>query len=94
MPVSIFREEVQRLLEEESAQLVDVQLRQIPGHRWRQRKDFALSPALSRSQLRDQRAPACEEEPSLLRQRDMALTAPADTKVLSQLIERRAEPRC
>ena len=50
-----------------------------------------LSTALRRSHLPDQRAPACEQEPPLLRQRDMALPSPADTEVLSQLVERSGE---
>ena len=50
-------------------------------------------PVRRRSQLRDQRAPTHDEQSSLLGQRDMALTAGADTEVLPQLIERRAESR-
>ena len=56
-------------------------------------KRFPVLPALRRSQLRDQRTPARGEESSLLRQRDVALTPASDTKVLPQLIERRAESR-
>ena len=67
---------------------------QISGHRWRRRNGFPLSPALRRGQLGDQRTLASEEGSSLLRQRDMALTAAADTEVLPQLIERRAEAGC
>ena len=39
----------------------------------------------------DQRAPACQEQPSLLTERDVSLTTTPDTEVLTQLIERGAE---
>ena len=41
--------------------------------------------------LGDQRAPACQEQPSLLTERDVSLTTTPDTEVLTQLIERGAE---
>jgi hypothetical protein len=50
-------------------------------------------PALRRSDLRDQQAPACGEEPALLRKRDVGLTAAVDSEVLPQLVERGTEPR-
>ena len=53
----------------------------------------AANPSLRRGQLGDQRAPAREKEPTLLGQRDVALAAAADAKVLPQFIERHAESR-
>ncbi len=63
------------------------------GHRWRRRNGFPLSPALRHSDLRDQRTPAREKEPTLLRQRDVALATATDAEVLPQLVERGAESR-
>ncbi len=70
-----------------------VRLRQISGRDRKRQEGFPLSSALSRSELRGQRTPACEEESSLLGQRDVALTPTTNPEVLSQLIERRTESR-
>ena len=55
---------------------------QISDNGWCRRNGFSSLPALRHSDLRDQRTPAGGEEPTLLRKRDVSLTAAADTEVL------------
>ena len=85
--------ERRRVLVRETKNKHDRWLCQIPDNGWGGDNGFPLSSTLGRNDLRDQRAPPCEEELPLLGQRDVGFTAAADSKVLLHLLEGRAEPR-